>query len=109
VLKHRSGQFQPVVNGGTSTVFDPGDATVKWFFKNDSLFLGFDVNDESVTEQSVVDRWDGFIVSINDRVIRGNDQTLRSRRLARPRTGRTACSPCRTAAGWHSRSNRAPR
>jgi hypothetical protein len=81
ILKYRAGQFQPVVNGGTSTVFDPGDATVKWFFKADSLYLGFDVRDECVQSINLTDRWDGFIVSLNDRAARGRDRNLAGRRI----------------------------
>src|SRR5206468_5833561 len=71
ILKYRGGQYQPPVNGGTSTVFNPGDATVKWFFLNDSLYLGFDVRDEVVQYVNLIDRWDGFLVILNDRVFRG--------------------------------------
>jgi hypothetical protein len=81
-LKWRAGQYQPAVNGGLASVDDPGDATVRWFFKEDTLFLGFDVRDQKVTSIPVVDRWDGFIVSINDRVVRWRDNNLESRRLA---------------------------
>lgn len=84
VLKWRAGQYQPPVNGneGLGDVFDPGDATVKWFFKDQFLYLGFDVNDAFVTNINEVDRWDGFLVSINDKVLRWNDNNLNSRRLA---------------------------
>jgi hypothetical protein len=82
-LKWRAGQFQPSVNAGQASVQDPGDATVKWFFKGNFLYLGFDVNDISVTSIPVVDRWDGFLVSINDRAVRREmDHNLESRRLA---------------------------
>jgi hypothetical protein len=81
VLKWRAGQFQPPVNGGTSGVFDPGDATVKWFFKNDSLYMGFDVKDECVQYVNLTDRWDGFIVTLNDKAARGRDRNLAGRRI----------------------------
>lgn len=81
-LKWRAGEYQPPVNGGTADVFNPGDASVKWFFKDQFLYLGFDVNDESVTSIGEVDRWDGFLVSINDKVVRWRDNNLQSRRLA---------------------------
>jgi hypothetical protein len=81
-LKWRAGQYQPPVNGGTANVVNPADATIKWFFKGNSLYLGFDVNDESVTSIPIVDRWDGFLVSINDRAIRWRDNNLESRRMA---------------------------
>lgn len=83
-LKWRAGEYQPPVNGnnGDAIVFDPGDATVKWFFKDNFLYLGFDVNDQYVTDIDQVDRWDGFIVSINDRQLRWNDHNLLSRRMS---------------------------
>jgi hypothetical protein len=81
VMKYRSGQFQPTVNGGTSTVFDPGDATVKWFTKADSLFLGFDVRDQYVQFVDLQDRWDGFVMTIFDRVARWRDHNLQGRRI----------------------------
>ena len=81
ILQARAGQYQPTVNGGTSTVFNPGDATVKWFFLGDSLYLGFDVRDEVVQYVNLTDRWDGFIVSLNDRVGRGIDRNLAGRRI----------------------------
>lgn len=63
-----SGQFQPSVNGGTANVVDPGDATVKWFFKADTLFIGIDVRDKVVQYNASYDRWDGVIVTLNERV-----------------------------------------
>jgi hypothetical protein len=67
VLKWRGGQFQPPVNGGQAAVLDPGDATVKFFFRDDSLFT---------------DRMDGFVVGIYDRVLRESfDNTLQPHRL----------------------------
>ena len=83
----RSGQYQPPVNGGLAAVLDPGDATVKYFFKNDSLYLGFDVRDAVVQHHPVFDRWDGFIVTVNDRTIRGPDNNLIGRRLIPPDSG----------------------
>ena len=81
VLKWRGGQYQPVVNGGQAAVIDPADATVKYFFRDDSLFFGFDVRDQVV--QSVPgDRMDGFVVGIYDRTAREPlDNTLQPRRL----------------------------
>ncbi len=81
-LPYRSGQYQPSVNAGTASIFNPGDATVKWFFKSDSLYLGFDVRDEVVQDAgNMIDRWDGFIVTINDRASRWRDRTLSGRRI----------------------------
>ena len=81
VLKFRAGQYQAPVNGGTAPILNPGDATVKWFFKSDSLYLGFDVRDGVVQDGPLFDRWDGFIVSINDRVGRWRDNNLAGRRI----------------------------
>lgn len=67
-LSYTSGQFQPQVNGTLAAITDPNLATVKWFYKGDTLYLGFDVKDKVV--QSVpgnLDRWDGIRVTINDR------------------------------------------
>jgi hypothetical protein len=45
--------------------------------------MGFDVNDQVVQYAPSVDRWDGFIVSINDRGVRDPlDNVLKSRRLS---------------------------
>ncbi|MGD8394242.1 MAG: hypothetical protein PVF43_02075 [Candidatus Eiseniibacteriota bacterium] len=79
---YRAGQYQPEVNGGQAFVVDPGDATVKIFFQGDILYMGFDVNDAVVQYVSEFDRWDGFLVSINDRAERGPDQNLVGRRLS---------------------------
>ncbi len=81
VLKYRSGQYQPSVNAGTASVIDPGDMTVKWFFLNDSLYLGFDVRDQYVQSVNVIDRYDGVIATINDRLIRTADRALAGRRI----------------------------
>ena len=82
VMKWRQGEYQPSVNGGQATVLDPGDATVKWFFKADTLYLGFDVRDQFVQYYSLFDRWDGFVVSIDDRAVRWRDRNLMGRNLA---------------------------
>ncbi len=65
-LKYRSGQQQATVNGGTATVLDPNLVTVKYFYKADTLFLGFDVKDQVVQYSTNSDRWDGIRVTIND-------------------------------------------
>lgn len=78
----RAGQFQPEINGGLAAVLDPGDATVSMFFKGTKLYLGFDVRDQVVQYHPNIDRWDGFIVTINDRVERNPDNALLGRRLA---------------------------
>lgn len=82
VAQWRAGQFQPTVNGGLAAVLDPGDCTVRYFFKEDTLFLGFDVRDQVVQYHSLVDRWDGFIVSINGRDSLNRDRVLIPRRLS---------------------------
>ena len=81
VGKWRAGQFQAAVNGGQAAVLDPADATVRWFFKKDTLYLGFDVRDQVVQYHANFDRWDGFIVSINDLQAMTADHTLTPRRL----------------------------
>lgn len=78
----RSGQYQPPVNAGQASVVDPGDATVRYFFKGDSLFLGFDVRDKAVQYvASNKDRWDGFTVTIDDRGVRNPDHVLTPRQI----------------------------
>ena len=69
-LKYRSGQQQPTVNGGTASVLDPNLVTIKYFYKADTLFLGFDVKDQVVQYSTNSDRWDGFRVVLNDRSLR---------------------------------------
>ena len=79
---YRAGQYQPTVNARQSAVTDPGDATVKYFFKGDSLFLGFDVRDQAVQYiANNFDRYDGFLVSINARDTLSVDNNLQGRRL----------------------------
>ena len=80
----RSGQYQPPVNGNNGEAFiaDPGDAFVKYFFKGDTLYLGFDVNDQVVQAHSLSDRWDGFVVAINDRVLKGDDRNLKGHKMS---------------------------
>ncbi|MFN8177858.1 MAG: T9SS type A sorting domain-containing protein [bacterium] len=79
---YRAGQYQPTVNGGTADVVDPGDATVKMFYKGTDLYLGFDVRDRVVQYHPSFDRWDGFIVTMNDKVARGTDNQLLGYRLS---------------------------
>ncbi|MDD8017105.1 MAG: T9SS type A sorting domain-containing protein [Bacteroidota bacterium] len=78
----RSGQFQPDVNGGKAAIIDANDATVKYFFIGDTLYLGFDVKDKVV--QAVpknLDRWDGFRVMLASRDARDGDSVLVNRNL----------------------------
>jgi hypothetical protein len=78
---YRSGQFQPSVNGGLAAVVDPSLATVKYFYKNDTLFVGLDVADRVVQTINIFDRWDGFRFTVNERVNRNGDQVLQPRAL----------------------------
>jgi len=77
----RSGQWQPAVNGGTAPVTDGGDATVRWFFKDDTLYFGFDVRDQWVQYVPLNTRYDGITVNLNDRVARYRDANLEARWL----------------------------
>jgi len=86
----RSGQFQPQVNGGTAAVTDPSLATVKYFYKADTLFLGIDVNDRVVQSIDIFDRWDGFRPIICQRDVRNGDNVLFPRRLSWRVAGTTA-------------------
>jgi hypothetical protein len=81
---HRSGQYQPALFGEEvpPAVLDPGDATVKIFTQGDMLYLGFDVRDLVVQYHPDINRWDGFLVTLNDRGTRGPDQELLGRRLS---------------------------
>jgi hypothetical protein len=82
VGKWRSGEYQPPVHGVQSTVFNGGDATVKYFFKGDWLYLGFDVRDQYVQHHSLFDRMDGFLVSVTDRAVRDPlDHNLEGRKI----------------------------
>jgi hypothetical protein len=81
--KYRSGQFQPTVNGATNAVLDPNTANVKYFFKGDQLYLGFDVADKFVQADTTFgqERWDGFRVIVESRDARNGDSVLAKRRL----------------------------
>ncbi len=82
VLKFRSGQYQPAVNGGQAAILDPADCTVKYFFRDDSLFFGFDVRDAVVQSYPLTDRMDGFVLGVYDRTLRESfDNTLQPHRL----------------------------
>ncbi len=78
---YRSGQFQPTVNGGQAAVQDPSLATLKYFYKDDTLFIGFDVNDLVVQAVDQLDRWDGFRIILCQRDERNGDKVLFPRRL----------------------------
>lgn len=82
IQRWRAGQYQPVVNGGLAAILDPADATVKYFYRGDTLYLGFDVRDQVVQYVNAFDRYDGFIVGTYHRTEREPfDNTLRPRRL----------------------------
>ena len=70
------------MNGGLAGVIDPGDCTVKYFFKGTTLYLGFDVRDIAVQYYPVEDRWDGISVTLNEKTLRGADKQILGRRLA---------------------------
>jgi Secretion system C-terminal sorting domain len=78
---YRSGQFQPSVNGGQAAVVDPNLATIKYFYKADTLFLGFDVDDAVVQASDQLDRWDGFRIILCQRDQLNGDNVLFPRRL----------------------------
>jgi hypothetical protein len=79
----RSGQFQPAIKGVTASVTDPNLATVKYFYKADTLFLGFDVLDQVVQfrDSNNQDLWDGFRVVICARDTLNGDNVLWPLRL----------------------------
>jgi len=79
---YRSGYFQPAVNGGTASVLNPGDATVRIFFQGDYLYFGFDVRDNSVQYVANFDRWDGFLITIGDYSKQGPDHNVNTERLS---------------------------
>ena len=76
---YRSGQTQPKVNGGLASVLDPNLATVKYFFKDDALYLGFDVEDQVVQGVDNYDRFDGFRIVMCERDTVGEGSVLRRR------------------------------
>jgi hypothetical protein len=79
---HRAGQYQPEVNGNYAAVTDPSEAIVRMFYRDDMLYFGFDVSDECVQDHPDFNRWDGFLVNINERDTVNADSTLLGRRLS---------------------------
>jgi len=77
----RSGQWQPSVNDTVAVVRNPADATVYWFFKDDTLYFGFDVRDKYVQYIPLYTRYDGIAVNLNDRGARYRDRNLEARWL----------------------------
>ncbi len=78
---YRSGQFQPAINTVKASVLDPGDATIKWFFKDNMLYLGADVRDLAVWSNSSRDQWDAIEFIINDRATLDTDNHNLARRV----------------------------
>ena len=78
----RAGQYQPTVNGVEAEVFDPADATVKVYHRDNMLYMGFEARDQFVQYHPDLNRWDGFIVTIDDRNERGSDNQLLTHRLS---------------------------
>jgi hypothetical protein len=76
-----SGQWQPEVNGGLADVADPGDATVRMFFRDDKVYFGFDVRDQWVQYVPLNTRYDGISVNVNDRGAFYRDHNLEARWL----------------------------
>ena len=82
-----SGQFVADVDGDATntppTAIDPARATVKWFYRGTTLYVGVDVQDAAISSGDGEDRWDGFRVGLNDRtVLEPNDNYLLPRDLA---------------------------
>jgi len=78
---YRSGQFQPPIDDALADILDPADATVKWFFIEDTLYLGFDVRDQVVSGTDEFDLRDGVRVSLNHRTDRDVDNMLAAHNL----------------------------
>ena len=76
-----SGQWQPEVNASLADVINPADATVRTFFRDSVLYVGFDVRDEWVQYVPLYTRYDGIAVNINDRGVRYRDMNLEARWL----------------------------
>lgn len=79
---YRSGQFQATVNGVEAFIIDPADATIKAYHAGDMLYMAFEARDRVVQYHPDLNRWDGFIVTTEDRVLRGSDNTLLTHRLS---------------------------
>lgn len=82
VAAHRSGQYQPPVNGGQAFVADPGDATIKYIVKGNWLYFAFDVRDQAVQYITDPERWDGFHVILTEKTVKGPDNNLLNRQLS---------------------------
>ncbi|HOZ22026.1 MAG TPA: T9SS type A sorting domain-containing protein [bacterium] len=77
-----SGQWQPEVGGVKASILDPADATIKWFTREDVLYLAADVRDQAVWSLEAYDQWDGIRFIVNDIAERdANDHNLLRRDL----------------------------
>jgi len=82
VGKWFSGQYQPPIGGNEAFISDHADCTVRYFFRDDSLYLGFDVRDQVVQYSNDENLYDGFRVSVNEYSLREvQDKVLQGRRL----------------------------
>lgn len=63
---YRSGQFQPAINGVRASVVNPADATISYFYKGNTFYVGIDVRDEVVTAVPRFDQFDGVNLTITD-------------------------------------------
>jgi hypothetical protein len=65
------------ITSGTATIIgDPANATAKWFFKDNWLYVGVDVSDKFVQGSNTSDKEDGVILSLYDRSKRTDDNRL---------------------------------
>jgi hypothetical protein len=87
--KWRSGQFQPRLSINNPEpnplpfVGNGGDATVKYFWQGDFLYMAFDARDSRVESNEFEDLWDGFTVSITHRTeIDAEDHNMQGKGLA---------------------------
>jgi hypothetical protein len=82
VGKEFAGEYQPPIGTDPALVTDPADATVYYFFRADSIYLGFDVRDQVVQYSNDERLYDGARVSINEYSAReAQDHVLLGRRL----------------------------
>lgn len=79
---YRAGQYQATVNGGEAFVADPADATIKVYHHGDMLYMGFEARDAVVQYHPELNRWDGFILTAEDRDSRATDNVLEVKRLS---------------------------
>ena len=62
---NKSGQYVPLLSGSLNSPIDPGMARVKMFFKGDKLYVGADIDDQSLWHYIGDDFFDGLQVSLN--------------------------------------------